>query len=208
MGPLLFAGLAILGAGIGLGRVAAAMPPRSAFPEGWMAAQSLSIIAFAYIEGVGVIGVVVGLVAIMTGLDGEPLTWLVPLVPGLIGTVLGLAQIQRADPAPDRRIARVGMLFIAGLGVLAIVLAIESVAIGRHTDSTASLWVFGLLGLGPLVSGIGLGWTAAAVLPEVTQASKDPALARRRGIVQISRWQWLGVAAGAVAIVLEFAVRG
>ena len=62
------AGLAVLGAGVGIGRIGgSAMDAIARQPEAAGKIQSVMIIAAALIEGVALFGVVVGLLGLETG---------------------------------------------------------------------------------------------------------------------------------------------
>ncbi|MBI2258006.1 MAG: ATP synthase F0 subunit C [Flavobacteriia bacterium] len=62
------AGLAVLGAGIGIGRIGgSAMDAIARQPEAYGKIQTAMIIAAALVEGVALFGVVVGLLGLETG---------------------------------------------------------------------------------------------------------------------------------------------
>jgi F0F1-type ATP synthase membrane subunit c/vacuolar-type H+-ATPase subunit K len=182
MGPLLLTGLATLGATIALGLIGSNAVPsaRPGIPPPNV--RSFAVILMAFASGIGVIGVVVGTLAVVTGVVGDSSPVLaVVLAPAILGTLIGFAMIIRAGGAVDRSLSTIAISFIAGQAILAGVVATLAVTIrefGGPSPAAPPFVVFGItaaagaIGLG-VVGGRGLHAVAAADARSTRQAVSD-----------------------------------
>ncbi len=114
MGPMLFTGLACLGAAIAVGLLSSRTSPPSpgaAVPE---ASRALAIVLMAFAQGIGVLGAVVGILAVVFGTVAEPSDGVYAVVPAIIGGIIGWEFIAWRRTSSDRGVIRAGETIRAG----------------------------------------------------------------------------------------------
>jgi hypothetical protein len=144
LGPLLFTGLVLLAAEIALGLLVGRVLGAPAVANGARWARGPFIIHAAYIQGIGVLAVVEGLLAITAGPGIEPGNALVAAGPPLLGSFVTIAMILRAEGSrsPERLI---GAAFVAGLGWLGLVVGLlAAVLAAEGAASPPTIWYLAL----------------------------------------------------------------
>ena len=203
MGPLLMTGLNIFGATVGVGLVAARMRPLAAPAAEPPTPRNLAMTAIAFCSGIGVLGAVVGILAIEYGLASDPAGPIAAIVPALLGAVIGLAIVARHWSETDRTVASIGVLFIGSQAVLAVVVGTLSVVLRESAGAALNPWLFAALGTVAAGSTIALGLTGARGVE--TMAAAPTADARRvmsRQMTRIVPFEIVGVVATFAAIAL------
>jgi len=204
MGPLLMTGLNLLGATIALGLIASRTPPSPVVPGlPPPPPRSLAVITMAFATGIGVLGVVVGLLAVELGLAFEPSAGVLVVAPAVAGTVVGLAIIFRAGGAADPSVRVVGVAFMLGLAALAVVVAVLAGLLREIGGPAPAVWPFALLGTISGLAALGIGFVAARGIPEV--AAADAATARSvmsRQIARCAPLELVGFGGSMVAVAL------
>ena len=200
MGPLLMTGLTTFGATIALGLIGSNAVPsaRPGIPPPNV--RSFFVILMALASGIGVIGVVVGTLAVVTGVvgDSSPVVALV-VGPAILGTLIGLATIVRAGGTVDRTVSTMAGSFIAGQAILAGVVAMLAVTIREVGGPSPAVPPFVVLGVAAAAGAIGLGVVGGRGLHVV--AAADEASTRQAVSDQIRRC----VPFDAIAVAAEFA---
>ncbi len=146
MGPLAMTGLICLGAAIGLGLLTAQARPvaRLADPA---PARSIMVTAAAFIEGIGVLGVVAGVLAVVLGKAAGASSGALVTGLGLSGTLIGIILIVRHADHVDRQAALLGAMFAMGLGVLAAVVGTLAIVLDERATTIPPDWSFVVVGL-------------------------------------------------------------
>lgn len=209
MGPLLFTGLALFGATIGLGWLTTGALAGAAPAEVGSPLRRVAIIAAAFTTGCGVLGVVVGLLATTTRIrtDGTGALLLVALAG--IGATIGQLPVIRAGDELDGRIGGLLRMFAGSLVALGIVVAILAVTIGRATGASPDPLLFAVLGALSACGTIGLGIAGARGLRSVAGLPDGP-LANQAASAAISRvipFEAISIVATAIAIFLVVSAR-
>ncbi len=204
MSPLILTALAGLAATIGIGWIGAhtsrpVETPRRGEPSG----RSLAIISIAFCEGIAVLGIVAGLLAIF--MDGpvaridETLAAALPIG----GAVLGVVLIVRDRATTDRLVAIFAAAFVLGLGTLGLVVSILGTIITTDRTDMGSSWLYVVLGLAQLVAIGGLAVTSASSIRSMRGV--DLVAARTildRQILRSAMFELVGVGAFAFALLL------
>ena len=203
MGPLLMTGLHILGATVAIGLVASRVRPLAAPPTIPPTPRNLAIIAIAFCSGIGVLGAVVGILAIEAGQGSDAAGPALATVPAALGAIVGLALITRRWGEADRSVASIGAVFIVSQFVLAAVIGLLSVVLDEPARSPASAWLFAALGAVAAVSTIVLGVRGARGVELMATAPPGEARAvMSRQIARIAPFQAVGVICAMAAIAL------
>jgi hypothetical protein len=203
IGPLVLSGLAIFGAIVGIGRLATAPPPNRATVRPVPASRSLAIIFLAFIEGHGVVGVVVGILAIVGGIEVDPSTAPVVVILALLGAVIAVLPMIRDGSDLDPWIVTKAIPFMGGLIVLAIVLVILASVIQETGSGTPPAWAFPILGLISAAASISLGVLGRRSIEAAARAEdSDVAAIRARAISTVVPLQTIAVIALAIGIIL------
>jgi F0F1-type ATP synthase membrane subunit c/vacuolar-type H+-ATPase subunit K len=176
MGPLLMTGLSVLGATIAIGLVAgrtpqSARPVEQAQPS---LVRTLAIILFAYAEGVGVLGVVVGLLAVTIGRIAPDTNRWLAISPAFVGAILGLALAYRSAYEPNRQVRTLALAFIVALAVLAAVVAYLSDVLSAIGSAPPPDLPLALAGAIAAAATVGMGWVGSAALPALVDAEQEP----------------------------------
>lgn len=198
MGAMLLTGLACLGAELGHARLVT----RSSAQVN-DAVRRFTIIALALPEGLAVIGVVVGLLAVFAGKVQDPTTSLLAAGPAVLGGLIALAVILRDRSEHDSRLVAIGAAYVVGLAVLGAVVAALAMLVTDVAPTPVTDWP--LVVLGPIVglAALSIGWLAAGSIGRITAAplaAANEAVARSFSRLFVA--QMIGVAAGATAIAL------
>jgi len=133
LGPLVMTGLAALGAAVGIGWLCASswIPTHEPTDRRVLTGRSLALVSMAFCEGIAVLGVVVGILAVMTdgqiGLTDE----LLAAGPAVVGAVIGLGLVVRHRRTADPRLVPHAVVFIVGLANLGIVVALLAYILGE-----------------------------------------------------------------------------
>jgi F0F1-type ATP synthase membrane subunit c/vacuolar-type H+-ATPase subunit K len=193
-------GLACFGGTAALGLLTSKLPAAEGADERDARIRGLYIVQVAFIEGIAILGVVVGLLAVTFGhTDGA----LLAAGPAVVGAVFGVGIAFRAAAAGDRQAALLGVWFIVGLGVLGVVTGLLAVLIADQATTTLADWPFVLLGLVVAASVLGIGLTGGAALQAA--AGVDVEGVKLIQAAQLTRCLWLeiiGLGAAGIAILL------
>jgi hypothetical protein len=202
MGPLLLTGLTVLGALIAIGLVAAASV-RPARDVSLTPARRLAVIVIAFAGGCGVVGIVVGVLAITLGahLGAGSTRLLVTLT--VAGGLIAPFIVARSARPVDRWVVTRAAAFGGGLVVLALVVAVLSLVIHRFASGStpgSAFLVLGLINAGAL---IWMGALAARSIVRVAVLDHDSGrFVASRAILRIATLEAIAYAASLVAIVL------
>ena len=204
MGPLLLTGFATGGAAIAIGLIAASTTrtTRSVLPV--PPSRRLAVILMAFAEGSGVWGVVIGLLAVTTGeIDAPGATPIVAPVMAIIGAAIAFVAMIRNLGNLDPRFAPTAIMFIIGLAVLALVVAILAITIHERGARAPETWPFAILGVVMAGSVIGLGVTGARSLRAIAGLDDAAAVAvSSKAILRCVPFQVTAIGAAVLAILL------
>lgn len=204
MGALALTGIATFGAAIGIGLIVA-----GTFPEplttGRVAppGRALAIILMAFCEGIGVLGVVIGILAVELTTTAPRGDVMLAAGPGVAGALIGLAIIFRNRPNADPRLSTLGMSFIVGLAMLGMVVAILG-SIFDETPSRVSIAnTFVVLGFICGAAAVVMGMIGGRAVGSIQGADASEILRiRARTISRAAILEFAAVTAIASAIVL------
>jgi hypothetical protein len=214
---MLLAGLSCLGAAIGIGLVGSRTPPddaasrgsrersmRAGSPPERGSPRQLAIVVMAFCMGIAVLGVVVGLLAVILGPPVRASTnGLIAALPAIAGTGAGLAIVARNREAADDRTSRIAGGFLFAIGALGVALAILAYAIVGDGQARPPDWAFPLLGLVTIASTLGMGLTTAATLAAMRDAGpEDRRQLHSRQLVRVLMLDATAVAASAIGVAL------
>jgi F0F1-type ATP synthase membrane subunit c/vacuolar-type H+-ATPase subunit K len=205
MGALLVAGLAMAGAAIGIAQTAASaregMGPTAALIRG------TAIVGMAFAQGIGILGTVVGLLAILVIDAGDASGGVVEALIAGAGVLVGLAIVARAGDAVDSTVRLLGLLYIMGSAALGIVVGVLAALLGSGSavGLDAIFVTLGLVGFGAAVT---IGRTAAPALVAMSTTPSDAMDIRRRFIRTATITQSVGTIAMVAAIALLFLGEG
>ncbi len=208
MGPLLMTGLSCFGAAVGLGLIATGTWPSDGAPVSRSVPnqRGLAVILMAFCQGVGVLGVVVGLLAIfVAGSMADPAYGLLAAGPAVVGGLIGLALVIRHWRSGNPEISSLVALFIVGIVVLGIVVAMLTVLIVPEPTKILSDWPFVVLGLINGSAALAIGATGAGGVAALRGV--DELTARTIGNAQVSRClpfqiAYIGASAAAVLLIV------
>ena len=202
MGPLLLTALALFGATVAIGTVASrTAPPVSLSPLS--PARRLAVILIAFASGCGVLGVVVGVLAIEFGVVGDPAAaW---IVAGLAvgGGAIGQLQMLRNGGDLDPWVVARAVGSLGGLVVLGVVVAGLANILREDAGRTLAAWPFAVLGLVSAGGCVALGITGGRSLRAVAAAGDAGGVAAMaRAIPRIVPFELVSYGASFVGIVL------
>jgi hypothetical protein len=208
MGPLLMTALAVLGSSLAIGVVASRTPPPPpsfGLTMPWPP-RNLAIILMGFAEGIGVLGVVVGLLAVNIGLIRPEVNRVLAIFPGIAGAVLAILIAFRSDGAPYRQLQTIAVFFIAGLATLAGIVAFLSLLIDDIGTETRADWPFILAGFAAALAAFGIGWLGSediralgSIAPEASRTEMS------KRINRVAPLEFIAVAASAGAILALYA---
>jgi F0F1-type ATP synthase membrane subunit c/vacuolar-type H+-ATPase subunit K len=189
MGPLLVTGAACFGAAVGIGLVTGAAGRAFGQTAEPAAVRGLYIVLAAFIEGIGVLGVVIGVQAIFVSDVGDSSAAIVAAVPAVGGAVAGIILAGRSALS-WRSPVFVGTRFIAGLGVLGVVIGVLAVEMGGGRTIEGGDGPFVIIALVMLAAAIGHGLSGARSLDALGEArSGGPSGIGTPGTVEFVRMQ-------------------
>ena len=207
MGPLLMTGLACFGAAVAIGSIAAGSSPPAGPPDKvasyQLAARAMAIVLVAFVEGVAVIGVVVGMLAIEGGAVTKPSDGIFAAGPALIGALIGLGLILTNVSNVSVTTALICSLFIGTIGVLSVIVASLAWFIAEPAFTPPADWPFVILGLVSGGAALGIGVTGGRTVRGIPDA--DDQTRQRYQAAQVYRsmpFQVAAIGASAIAIVL------
>ena len=207
MGPLLMTGLACFGAAVGIGLLASAavLPagPPARIASYRTASRGLVIILAAFVEGVAVLGIVVGLLAVESGLVADPSDGIFAAAPALVGAIIGLGLILVNASTLDTQTAAFCAMFTIAIGLLGVVVAALAWFIAVPVAQTGVGLTFTVLGLISGAAAIGLGAVGGRGVGVIPDGDLDAQKAYQSRVVYRSMpFQVAAIGASAVAIVL------
>jgi hypothetical protein len=203
MGPLLVTGFTVLGATIAIGLIASRTPPPPPAAVPPIATRTLGLILVAIAGGIGVLGVVVGLLAVEIGRIPIETNRPLMIAPAFAGAALGLAMALRPTVDVDRMLRVMAIGFITSLASLAAVIAFLSTVFNDIGSEPAPDVPFVVLGIVAAMAAIGLGWVGTSDMGSLAESSPEASLPIvSRQIRRVVPLQFIGVAAAATAIVL------
>lgn len=204
-------GLTLAGAAVALGLLAHGVPRTTAQPPGSIAPAPvrMAVILFAFVEGIAVLAVVQGLLAIFADALSEPSAGLFVGLPAVAGAIAGLAIVIRDRDETDSRAATLGMSFVAGLGVLGVAVAmLAATTFTEPGKAAAPDWVYVIFGGGSTLAVLAIGLVGGAGIRAahaLTPAALDDAsyrVALNQLIARCIPFLALGWGSGAIAVVL------
>lgn len=204
MGPLVMTGLATFGATVGVGLLlSGTYPTTDPIDRQTPTGRGLAIVMMAFSMGIGTLGVVVGLLAAMTGADVAGTAWILAAGPAAAGAIVGIAIIVRNQPTADVQIVPIAVSFVVGMGVLGAVAAMMALTFADGGPKHPISGPFEVLGLVSLASAIGIGLTGARAVRSMNGADEaSSGTISSRQIMRGALFQAAGVAASVVAIVI------
>jgi F0F1-type ATP synthase membrane subunit c/vacuolar-type H+-ATPase subunit K len=186
MGPLLVTGAACFGGAVGIGLITAAAARALADTTEQGAIRGLHLVLIATEQAIGVLGVVIGILAIVVAGVGDTTSAIVAAVPAVGGAVTGTILARHAGKAGIR--TPLGLPFIGGLGLLGVVVAIEAVVIGKNRAIGAGDLPFAIVALVMLCAAQWGGVTGARGLERAARGrSEGPSGLRVPGTLEHER---------------------
>jgi F0F1-type ATP synthase membrane subunit c/vacuolar-type H+-ATPase subunit K len=200
MGPMLMTGLALFAAAVDNGLIASRTFPWPTTSGPGSPVRTLAIVLMAYVEGIAVLGVVVGQLAIF--LAGVPTdAGLLTATLAIVGAIVGIALIVLRRKAADRGITTIAVAFILGSGVLGLVIAVLALTIETPDGSSVADAPFVILGAATAAATLAIGVTGANAMRSLVGV--DLPQARRIYNQQIRRcFPLQGVAIGSLFVAL------
>ncbi|MEO8470404.1 MAG: hypothetical protein ABI573_12150 [Chloroflexota bacterium] len=204
MGPLVMTGLATFGASMGIGLLMSGTYPTSEPIDGSVpTSRGLAIVLMAFCTGLGVLGVVVGLLAVMLAATIGPNDSLLAAVPAVAGALVGVAMIVRNRPSLNAALVPISISFIVAMAMLGVMVPVIATSLGDPGTKHPIDGPFGILGLVSLIASLAIGRTGATAVRSMNGASEEV----RRSISgrQIARsgiFQATGVVVTVIAIVM------
>lgn len=193
MGPLLVTGAGCFGAAIAMGLITAAAGRALSETAEPLSVRAVYILLAAFIEGMGVLGVVIGILAIAEAKIGDPSSAVVAAVPAVGGSVAGIILALRGGRSAVRIL---GLSFIVGLGYLGVVVGVLAIAIGEGARLGMGDAPFAIIAIVYVVAPIGLGISGVRSIADVGRArSVGPSGIRQPGTVEFLRIRVVGRAA-------------
>lgn len=204
MGPLVMTGLATFGAAVGVGLLlSGTYPTTEPIDRRVPGSRSLAIVLMAFCEGIGVLGVVAGNLAVT--LDGKvgANDALLAAGPAVTGALIGIAIVVRNRPTVNTALVPIATSFIVGMAMLGIVVAVLVVTLGDVGSKHPIDGPFEILGFVSVGASLAIGRTGATAIRSMEGASDEARKAiSGRQIARSALFQAAGVAASAIAIAL------
>jgi len=202
MGPLALTGLVCLGAAIGLGLLASQARPATD-PADAPRMRGLLTLAAAFIQGIGVLAVVVGLLAVESGKAAGSSSAVLVAGLALAGALLGIALIVRDAGRVDPRAALLGAMFTIGLGTLGAVVGILAIVLDERASTSPPDWLFVAIGLVGGACALAIGRVGSRALMAATARNADLAAIQARMLRRIVPLAVVGDGAiGVAALIL------
>ena len=198
MGPMLMTGLITFGTAIAIGLIGSAAADVATSSANARAIRSARGILFAFCAGLGVLGTIVGLLAIFILPLSDPAAAPFVGVPAVVGAAAGLGLIARSPHDggwPVRAIYNV-----VGQGILGLVVAMLAILIATKPPGHVNDLVFVLLALVGAASALAVGVVSRRAIESMRGADEATIKAiLRASLVPIQLRQAAGVVAVAVA---------
>jgi F0F1-type ATP synthase membrane subunit c/vacuolar-type H+-ATPase subunit K len=201
MGPLAMTGLVLLGAAIGLGLLASRSRPVSVRTDA-PRIRAILTIAAAFIQSIGVLAVVVGLLAVELGAAAGQNSALLVAGLAVAGALLGIGVIARHAGRVDPQAALLGAMFAIGLGTLGAVTGIFAIVLDERGSDVPPDWPFVAIGVISGACALGIGWIGGRALTAATVADADLAAIRTGMLRRIVPLVIVGVVAMGVAMLM------
>lgn len=201
MGPLVMVGLAALGAAPAIGWISASTwRPPELFARGVPSARALTVVSMAFCAGLGILGFVIGILAVYVGGGATTLDEVMAALPAVAGALIGLAMTQRERDRTDAAMAIQAGTFLVALGVLGVIAAFLATTVPVAKSSPGGS-LFAILGLVEAGAALGIGATSARSIRSMQGANADTvAQIYRRQIGRSGVFQLAGVGAFVVAM--------
>lgn len=202
MGPLIMTGLAALAAAISIGWISASTwrptePPARGVPSG----RSLAIVSMAFCEGIAILGIVVGLLAVFLAGPVAPGDELLAAALPIAGAVLGLVLVVRDRAMNDPYVAIQAIGFMLGLGILGLVVAYLATIFADTQVGPQLAGPYPILGLAQLVAIAGIAFTSAGSIRSMRGADLVAVRALlARQILRSAVFELVGVGSAVFAI--------
>jgi hypothetical protein len=217
VGPLVFTGLALFGSAAAIGLVTAASSPPPG-PTGGprpgaigsvtvvAAVRRLCLILIAFAMGLGVLGVVVGILAVEAVVPLDPASAVLVPALALIGAGLGFAPVIKNRAELDPWVVSKAALFAGSLIVLAVVVAVLAGVIRATGAAQHPPDVFLLLGLVSAAGSIGIGIVGAQSVRTLVGVDEPAAtVLLARAVPRVVPFELAAVVSTVVAMVVLFA---
>ena len=211
MGPFLVVGAACFGGAVAIGLITSAAVQAASSSTQPLAVRALYVLSVAFREGTGVLGVIIGFLAITLADVGDGSTAIVVAVLAVGGAVAGLILASRGGP-DVARLRSLGVPFIGGLGTLGLVVAVLGVIMGSGATMKTGDGPFAIVALILFVVQLLAGILAARDIAELggSPSGGDAAVTtpgtleyvRARAIRVAALMQLIVVAAVTIAILL------
>jgi F0F1-type ATP synthase membrane subunit c/vacuolar-type H+-ATPase subunit K len=202
LGPLIMTALAAAAAAPAIGWISASTRrPVESLGRGMPSGRSLAIVSMAFCEGIAILGVVAGILAIFWSGPVAPSDLLLAGVLPVAGAILGVALVVRDRTTTDSRVAIQAMVFVLGLGVLGPVVSLLGSITARNRVESANPELYLILGLAQLLAIVGIARTSAGSIRSMQGAD----LATTRGILarqmlRSARLEFIGVISFVIAL--------
>lgn len=196
-------GLVLLGAAIGLGLLASHSRPASV-PADAPRIRAILTIAAAFIQGIGVLAVVVGLLAVELGEAAGQTSALLVAGLAVAGALLGIGLIARTAGRVDPKAALLGAMFVIGLGTLGAVTGILAIVLDERASSLPPDWPFVAIGVISGACALAIGWIGGHALAAASAGDADLVAIRAGMLRRIVPLALVGDGAIGVAMLMLF----
>jgi F0F1-type ATP synthase membrane subunit c/vacuolar-type H+-ATPase subunit K len=202
VGPMLLTGLACCGAAIAIGWMTTAATADRGIVDANRTRRGATVIAMAMAEGLGILGVVVGLLDInVRAVESGPAGFLAAL-PAVAGSLISLALIEKDGFRGP--VTVLGLMFSGGLGSLGVVVgALASILSGTGTPPLDAPFI--ALGVLMAAAALAIAAVGAPMIREIVTTDVDELQrAQVRLVRTIAPYQFVGVFSAAVALLILF----
>ena len=202
MGPMLMTGLACFGAAVAIGLLArATWQPTATVVDA--TTRSLAYILMAFAEGVAVVGIVVGILAVNAGVVTDPAVGVLAAGPAVLGVVVGMTLVVGAAARSDPQMSFFGVLFIVPLGVLGVVVALLATFLVADAASNLVVWPFLLLAPACAASALAVGMSGGVAIRSMRGVDEPTAVAiHAEGVSRCARFVAVALVSTVIAIAL------
>lgn len=204
MSPLVMTALAALAASTGIGWISASTwrpvkPPARGEPSG----RSLAIVSMAFCEGIAVLGVVAGLLAIFMDEPVAPIDEVLAAALPIAGAVLGIVLVIRDRGTTDPWVAIQATGFILGLGGLGLVVSVLGTIIADNRGEPGNPGLYVVLALAQVIAIAGIALTSATSIQSMrgTDVVATRAILARQ-ILRSAIFELIGVGGFVIALLL------
>ena len=204
MSPLIMTALAALAAATGIGWISASTwravePPARGEPSG----RSLAIVSTAFCEGIAILGVVAGLLAIFMDEPVAPIDEVLAGALPIAGAVLGIVLVIRHRRTIDPLVAIQATGFILGLGGLGLVVSFLGTIIADNGGEPGDPGFYVILALAQVIAIAGIALTSANSIQSMRGADVVATRAiLARQILRSAIFELIGVGGFVIALLL------